>query len=166
MFSRALRRSILDTPLSSSALPPTFLLPSRARYLSTTPQHVEAPPLENFEATQSPTSAPPSFPTNPITSRPFNRAVPLQPQPTTKPLEITPSIKELLPYMHAQPAHYITIHIHGKPYLVTQGDSVRLPFHMPGVIPGDILRLNRATALGSRDYTMKGAPYLDDRLFE
>lgn len=37
---------------------------------------------------------------------------------------------------------------------------------MPGVEPGDILRLNRATALGSRDYTMKGAPYLDERMFE
>jgi large subunit ribosomal protein L21 len=42
---------------------------------------------------------------------------------------------------------------------------VRLPFHMPGVVPGDVLRLNRAANLGSRDYTMKGEPYLDDRLF-
>ena len=37
---------------------------------------------------------------------------------------------------------------------------------MPGVIPGDILRLNRAANLGSRDYTLKGTPYLDERLFE
>lgn len=37
---------------------------------------------------------------------------------------------------------------------------------MPGVVPGDILRLNRATSLGSRDYTLKGAPYVDERLFE
>lgn len=37
---------------------------------------------------------------------------------------------------------------------------------MPGVVPGDILRLNRASALGSRDYTLKGAPYLDERIFE
>lgn len=42
---------------------------------------------------------------------------------------------------------------------------MRLPFHMPGVVPGDVLRLNRATSLGSRDYTMKGEPYVDDRLF-
>lgn len=37
---------------------------------------------------------------------------------------------------------------------------------MPGVIPGDVLRLNRASNLGSRDYTLKGAPYVDERLFE
>jgi len=37
---------------------------------------------------------------------------------------------------------------------------------MPGVVPGDVLRLNRATSLGSRDYTLKGAPYLDERIFE
>jgi large subunit ribosomal protein L21 len=37
---------------------------------------------------------------------------------------------------------------------------------MPGVMPGDVLRLNRATSLGSRDFTLKGAPYVDERLFE
>ena len=37
---------------------------------------------------------------------------------------------------------------------------------MPGVVPGDVLRLNRASTLGSRDYTLKGAPYLDERIFE
>jgi large subunit ribosomal protein L21 len=49
---------------------------------------------------------------------------------------------------------------------VTAGDQVRLPFKMPGVVPGDVLRLNRASALGSRDYTLKGAPFVDERLFE
>ena len=52
---------------------------------------------------------------------------------------------------------------------------------MHGVTPGDILRLNRASILGSRDYTLKaglkfgesydgkkvsGVNYLDERLFE
>ena len=53
---------------------------------------------------------------------------------------------------------------------------------MPSVSPGDILRLNRASVLGSRDYTLRagsaaGQPipgrlangkkaYLDERLFE
>lgn len=37
---------------------------------------------------------------------------------------------------------------------------------MPGVVPGDILRLNRASAIGSRDYTLKGSPYVDERIFE
>lgn len=37
---------------------------------------------------------------------------------------------------------------------------------MPGVAPGDVLRLNRATAIGSRDFTLKGQPYVDENLFE
>lgn len=41
---------------------------------------------------------------------------------------------------------------------------------MPGVAPGDILRLNRATSIGSRDYTLKGSSgeegYIDERVFE
>lgn len=43
---------------------------------------------------------------------------------------------------------------------------MRLPFKMPHVGPGDVLRLNRASAIGSRDYTLKGTPYLDERIFE
>jgi large subunit ribosomal protein L21 len=79
---------------------------------------------------------------------------------------LSSSVKELLPLLKAQPNHYITAHIHARPYLVTAGDTVRLPFHMPGVVPGDVLRLNRASNLGSRDYTLKGSPYLDERIFE
>jgi len=37
---------------------------------------------------------------------------------------------------------------------------------MPGVVPGDVLRLTRASVLGSRDYTLKGAPWVDERVFE
>jgi hypothetical protein len=37
---------------------------------------------------------------------------------------------------------------------------------MPNVKPGDILRLTRASTIGSRDYTLRGAPFVDDMLFE
>lgn len=44
---------------------------------------------------------------------------------------------------------------------------------MPGVKSGDILRFNRASVLGSRDFTLKGGRnekgetgYLDERLYE
>jgi hypothetical protein len=91
---------------------------------------------------------------------------------------LTPTIRHLLPLLTTQPSHYLTIHIHGHPYLVTAGDSIRLPFLMPHVKPGDVLRLNRATHIGSRDYTLKAPEvikgtrdavkkiqYLDERLF-
>jgi len=54
----------------------------------------------------------------------------------------------------------MTAHIHGKPYLVTEGDTVRLPFLMHGVQPGDVLRLDRATLVGSREWTLRGSPAL------
>ncbi|KAJ4990212.1 aconitate hydratase [Stagonosporopsis vannaccii] len=92
--------------------------------------------------------------------------------------QLTPSIRTLLPLLHSQPAHYMTLHIHGRPYLLTKGDTLRLPFLMPDVKPGDVLRLNRATHIGSRDYTLKAPEaikgtadhskkvfYLDERLF-
>ncbi|RBQ80761.1 hypothetical protein VDGD_03285 [Verticillium dahliae] len=37
---------------------------------------------------------------------------------------------------------------------------------MPGVVPGDVLRLDCASVIGSRDFTLKGSPYIDERLFE
>ena len=37
---------------------------------------------------------------------------------------------------------------------------------MPNVQPGDILRLTNASTIGSRDYTLRGSPYVDSRLFE
>lgn len=36
---------------------------------------------------------------------------------------------------------------------------------MPNAPPGTVLRLNRASMIGSRDYTFRGAPYVDEGLF-
>ena len=103
------------------------------------------------------------------------------PPSLSKPLVLSKSVQALLPALHAQKPHYVTAHIHRFPYLLTEGDTVRLPFHMHGVSPGDILRFNRASIVGSRDLTLKagthhsesydakrtGEPnYLDERLFE
>lgn len=71
-----------------------------------------------------------------------------------------------LPHLVGQAPHYIVAELHARPYLLTAGDHIRLPFLMPKVKPGDILRFNRASALGSRDFTLKGAPHIDERLYE
>lgn len=153
MFSRALRRAAIEARVATTpaSLPPTFLLASSARFFTTTEQQVEAPVAKN--APRAPPAAPVSF--SPIGTNPDGSKAP-----------ISESVKELLPLLNAQPSKYISALIHGRPYLLTVGDSVRLPFHMPGVSPGDILRLNRASAIGSRDYTLKGAPHVDERIFE
>lgn len=83
--------------------------------------------------------------------------VPTRGTPSNRgPPEVTESMKENLEALLSQPPFYATIHIHARPYLVTVGDSVRLPFLMHGVMPGDVLRLDRLTSIGSRDWTIVG----------
>ncbi|KAJ8070845.1 hypothetical protein OCU04_001208 [Sclerotinia nivalis] len=160
MFSRTIRKSLLDIRIPSATLPPTFLLPSRARFFNSTAQHVESP-IENSNASPLPSAA---------SLKPADSSIafsaPVAPSPSVAPLSLSPSVKEMLPFLTAQPSHFITTHIYSRPYLVTVGDTVRLPFRMPGVVPGDVLRLNTASSIGSRDYTLKGTPYLDERIFE
>ncbi|KAA8645915.1 hypothetical protein EYZ11_003603 [Aspergillus tanneri] len=108
------------------------------------------------------TTSPPRTPTTPEL---FETKKPIPPTFTT-PLQVSRSLFEKLPHLTGQRPHYITAHVHDRPYLLTVGDQLRLPFLMPKVKPGDVVRLNRASVLGSREFTMRGAPYLDERLFE
>lgn len=179
LFARTARNALVETRAS---LPPTFLLPLRAHI--TTQSHtletgnVPDPLVQSGHRvssdlkekvashTLSPKAGSPATPSTPNTR--FDVVS----------KQITPSIRSLLPLLHSQPAHYMTVHIHGRPYLLTKGDTLRLPFLMPNVAPGDVLRLNRATHIGSRDYTLKAPEvikgtadhgkkvfYLDERLF-
>ncbi|KAI1505349.1 ribosomal protein L21-like protein [Biscogniauxia marginata] len=163
-MSRSLLRSVLELRTPVTRLPPTFLLPIRARALSTTPQKVEPaiPPSSLSTRTgKAPKAAAKPSPTRTQpSSSPSPGATPPPPPTAT-----ADSVAQLLPLLRAQPGHYVTVHIHGFPYLVTAGDAVRLPFRMPGVNPGDVLRLDRASVLGSRDYTLRGSPWIDGSLF-
>ncbi|GJC87068.1 aconitate hydratase [Colletotrichum tofieldiae] len=141
-MSRSLLRSVLELRTPITRLPPTFLLPIHARRFNSTAPIIE-PTAHDAQGVAAKTATPSA---------------------TTTP--ISESVQAVLPFLAAQPNHYITFHIHGRPYLVQPGDSVRLPFKMPGVVPGDVLRLNRASVIGSRDYTLKGAPFIDERVFE
>ncbi|KAK6434248.1 hypothetical protein LTR95_009566 [Oleoguttula sp. CCFEE 5521] len=139
------KRSTLS---SRGSLPPTFLLPWSATLTtathSTTP---DLPPSSLLPPKTIQAAAPP-----PLSSAANHQ---ISPPPNSAPREASPSLATLLPALRAQTPHYIQAHIHGKPYLLTPGDTLRLPFRMPGVEPGDILRLDRATLYGSRDYTLK-----------
>ncbi|KAL2263385.1 hypothetical protein VTK26DRAFT_7024 [Humicola hyalothermophila] len=192
-MSRALLRSVLElrspiarllpirttTPTTTAS---SVSAPAAVRFFNQTaqiiePVHSDPSVVVNGSHTTSPgqqqqpssSSSPSSSSPSPATHPPPSSSSPPQ-EPaataTTPNKPLSPSVRALLPLLAAQPRHYATIHIHGRPYLVTEGDSVRLPFRMPGVAPGDVLRLNRASVLGSRDFTLRGAPYVDERLFE
>ncbi|MCJ1479245.1 hypothetical protein MMC13_007930 [Lambiella insularis] len=177
MISPALRQAATESQWHISSLPPIFLLPLRARLSTsssfTNPSQLlvpSQPPKRSHssDTTNVPLQTPSFVPWSTARSQPLL----LKPQdqhqtPTsTKASIFPPTVRDLSPLLQVQPSHYITAHIHARPYLLTEGDTLRLPFHMPKVKPGDILRLDRASSIGSRDYTMRGAPYLDERLFE
>ncbi|EMF16612.1 uncharacterized protein SEPMUDRAFT_32485 [Sphaerulina musiva SO2202] len=194
MLSRTLRRVLCET---GSPLPPTFLLPWTASLSTVSPsasthtanEGLPPPPSGTAKSTEASSSSllrlqeqlertalsATASPARKTTKAP-------RPSSASDPLKLSRSMRELLPIMQSQGPHYITAHIHGNPYLLTQGDTVRLPFYMHGVEPGDVIRLNRAVNLGSRDYTLKAPAaepqlksptkrtgkfsYIDDRLYE
>ncbi|KAH0827639.1 hypothetical protein AYO21_07824 [Fonsecaea monophora] len=187
--SRTLVQSALNIPSKPVAAPPTFLLPFRAKLHQTRTRPSTTTPISRFQNTQP--EIPPSYlsaTADQTSSSPSATATTTSvfaPRATTQsldqPLVLSRSLQTLLPKLHVQKPHYIVTHIHRFPYLLTEGDTLRLPFHMKGVSPGDVLRFNRASILGSRDYTLKagtaatesydkrrtGEPnYLDERLFE
>lgn len=176
---------LLFRTLTTSTTTPHAAQPSEPRLFNQTTPNIDPPPPSEITTATATTStsdsAPPHFnfrgvvPPRLHPSRYTPRHQPHNPPPELLPKSppppppttptLDPSVATLLPLLAAQPAHYVTVHIHGRPYLVTAGDTVKLPFRMPGVAPGDVLRLNRASVLGSRDYTLKGAPWVDERLF-
>ncbi|KAI9831889.1 MAG: hypothetical protein M1819_004611 [Sarea resinae] len=180
MLSRTLRRclsapqkSFIPSTSSASILPPNFLLPlgTSARRLATTSSTIEdTRPTDDLEPLKSTLNSTPQQTRPAPSSSPSPPAADLPPptsqNPSSPTTPLSPELLSTLPALLAQSAHYATIHIHSRPYLLTQGDTVRLPFLMPSVQAGDVLRLTRASNLGSRDYTLKGTPWVDERLFE
>lgn len=60
---------------------------------------------------------------------------------------------------------YAVFRIHNRPYLVTKGDKVILPFKMKQAEVGDTLKLTDVITLGSRNFTLKGDP-IDPSLYK
>ncbi|KAL8849124.1 MAG: hypothetical protein Q9221_005893 [Calogaya cf. arnoldii] len=188
----SIRRSLFQSPIFTTHLPPAFLLPLRARISTITNTTSPEPQPQSYHPTNSP--PPPSkLHKVPLSQRPEPTFTPNNaPSATSTSASHTPTqsllathlqpaspspskpgkIPALLPLLAAQPPHYITAHIHARPYLLTAGDTLRLPFLMPNAPLGSILRLNRASMLGSRDYTLRGDEgerggrgYIDERFF-
>ncbi|KAB8229240.1 hypothetical protein ETB97_006591 [Aspergillus alliaceus] len=170
MFSRTALARAFALPYGQSARPLTTSFGACLRQASTTTTSSQSHPEQTSEPLSATPRAQTSTPSQqPPISTPSN-TIPTSKLPVpptfTSPLKVTKSLLEKLPYLTTQKPHYITAHLHDKPYLLTEGDHLRLPFLMPKVKPGDVIRFNRASVLGSREFTLKGAPYVDERLFE
>ncbi|KAF3940908.1 hypothetical protein ABW19_dt0201720 [Dactylella cylindrospora] len=168
-FLPTLSRRVLlrDTSIASNISLRSLLLPT----LSASRIPLPPPSQIRHSSTSSETQKPSTLPSTPTP--------PSQPQPTAaatpQPTDLA-TIKSYHTALLQQPAWYTTIHIHSYPYFVTLGDRITLPSLLYGppsptnplnkpLQPGDIIRLTHASTLGSREYTIKGAPYIDERLF-
>jgi large subunit ribosomal protein L21 len=175
MFTRSVRSSLLSQkwPISPStnAYSRAFVMTD-----SYTPQ-MPINTINTGKFTNASETTSSSTPPKPL-FYPRHPALPSRPPPAqTAPFQdadLDSSVTNLLPLLRSQPPFHSTILIHGKPYLVTEGDTVRLPFLMQGVEAGDVLRFNRVSSIGSRDYTLKAGSMetrgektkcLDERLF-
>jgi large subunit ribosomal protein L21 len=69
-----------------------------------------------------------------------------------------PEAKELL---RSQPSHYVIASIVGKRLILTPRDLVTVP-RLKDVNVGDVLQLNAIEELGSREYTLRGNPYIGE----
>ncbi|KAL6720664.1 hypothetical protein ACLMJK_002589 [Lecanora helva] len=165
MFRPPLQRALLrNSPQFVCTQCRSKLLPHLRATITTSTTTTDPNPPETafnpFPNKQTPTYSVPS-PTKPPTTPRQDRLTRHSPlPPPTNPPNLS-----LLPLLAAQPPHYITAHLHARPYLLTLGDALRLPFHLPHAPPGTIIRLNRASTIGSRDYTLRGAPWVDEGLF-
>lgn len=69
------------------------------------------------------------------------------------------SVPEAKQLLRSQPSHYVVASIVGKKLILTPRDLVTVP-RLKDVGVGDILQLNAIEELGSREYTIRGSPYI------
>ncbi|SCV03383.1 LAMI_0H07712g1_1 [Lachancea mirantina] len=86
-----------------------------------------------------------------LTTRSFSTSVSLAQNIDTTPLKLSNEL-------------FATFRIHNRPYLVTKGDKVYLPFRMKQAEVGDVLNLNDVTTIASRNYQVVGYP-IDPSLY-
>ncbi|KAL4870880.1 hypothetical protein BDV12DRAFT_165415 [Aspergillus spectabilis] len=165
-LEQATRPSVTTTTTFRACLHQATSTTSTSETTTNTPEPLSATPRAHSSTSrtqQTHKTTPLSIPQTRADIPPSKQPIP----PTfTTPLTVSKSLLDTLPLLTGQKPHFITAHLHDRPYLLTEGDHLRLPFLMPKVQPGDILRFNRASLLGSRDFTLKGKPYIDERLFE
>ncbi|KAJ2830425.1 hypothetical protein IWW50_000288 [Coemansia erecta] len=76
----------------------------------------------------------------------------------------SPQTVDLVNRLRDQQKYYATVVIKGRPFTVTQNDIVVMD-RIKDLELGDSLALNQVTELGSRDYTIKGQPFVDPGMF-
>ncbi|KAL9537788.1 hypothetical protein MBANPS3_011462 [Mucor bainieri] len=84
----------------------------------------------------------------------------LQRQVQTSAYDTTATVQKL----RDQLRYYAVAEIAGRPFLITKNDKV-IVNRLKDVKVGDVLKLDKVRELGSKDYTLKGSPYVPENVF-
>lgn len=98
-----------------------------------------------------------------LSLRSFHNYSPLFQKPANNSTQATPNAIDITPLRYSNEL-YAAFRVHNRPYLVTLGDKVVLPFKLKQADVGDILNLNDVTTIGSRNYQLIDNP-IDPKLF-
>ncbi|KAG8836099.1 hypothetical protein FRC17_010032 [Serendipita sp. 399] len=93
----------------------------------------------------------------------WNAARPLTRTLATASPTLAGSLPEAVQLLQSQPSHYAIASIVGKKLIVTPRDLVTVP-RLKDVHVGDLLQLNAIEEVGSREYTLRGDPYLPEKV--
>ncbi|RUS34963.1 hypothetical protein BC938DRAFT_477412 [Jimgerdemannia flammicorona] len=93
------------------------------------------------------------------------------PSPQAQPASSTTALatldattKDAVSLLRSQLRYYAIVEIMGRPHLITKNDLV-IVNRLLDVEVGDVVELNRVRELGSRDYTIKGSPYVSEKFY-
>jgi large subunit ribosomal protein L21 len=67
--------------------------------------------------------------------------------------------------LRSEKRHYAVVEVGNRPMLVTEHDSLIIN-RLKGVEMGDVLDLNKVREIGSKNFTLKGNPFVNPNLFK
>ncbi|CAM0139124.1 hypothetical protein VKS41_007844 [Umbelopsis sp. WA50703] len=95
------------------------------------------------------------------------RSIPQQQSPILRSLHTTAIddvTKQAANKIRDQLRFYAVAEIAGRPLLITKNDLVTVN-RLRDVSVGDVLKLDKVRELGSKDYVLRGQPYVNEQLF-
>ncbi|KAI8369354.1 ribosomal protein L21-like protein [Radiomyces spectabilis] len=78
---------------------------------------------------------------------------------------IDTATKDSVRKLREQLRYYAVAEIAGRPFLITKNDKLVVN-RLNDVKVGDVLKLDRVRELGSKDYTLKGSPYVNETIYD
>ncbi|CAO3684990.1 unnamed protein product [Umbelopsis vinacea] len=96
-----------------------------------------------------------------------SRSIPQQPSSILRSLHTTTvddATKQAVSKLRDQMRFYAIAEIAGRPLLITKNDLVTV-HRLKDVAVGDVLKLDKVRELGSKDYVLRGQPYVNESLF-